>query len=90
MFSTMPSLSSVWNVKADVGGDLGEEAGVGVAVGVERLLAVRANLRTRNLAEDAQPFAGVVVEQPARLGAALRSVVGSIARMRMAWMSSLA
>ena len=34
-------LSSVWNVNGDVGGNLGQEAGVGVAVGVERLLAVR-------------------------------------------------
>ncbi len=48
--------------EGDVGGDLREEARVRVAVGVERLLAVLVELAHRDLAEDAQPLAGVVVE----------------------------
>ena len=41
MFSTMPSLVERLEREGRVGGDLRQEARVGVAVGVERLLAVR-------------------------------------------------
>src|SRR5262249_43346633 len=46
-----------------VSGDLGEEAGVGVAVRVERLLAL-SKLTHRDLAQDAHALLAVVVEQP--------------------------
>src|SRR5262249_61074879 len=51
------------------GRDPGQEAGVGVAVGVGRLFA-EMELPYRDFREDAQALPGVVVEQPPGLGAA--------------------
>ena len=67
MFSTMPSLSSVWNVKATSAGIFARKLVSGLPSGSSRLLAVRVELAHRDLAEDAQPLAGVVAEQPAGL-----------------------
>ena len=92
MFSTMPFLSSVWKVQATSAGILARKLVSGLPSGSSGCSAVRfaETCGTGNLAEDAQPFVGDV--PPAalclcRCGA--ESVVGSVTRMRMAWMSLL-
>ena len=46
----------------DVGGNFGQEAGVGVAVRIEGLLAVLGELADRELAQDADTFFGVAAQ----------------------------
>src|SRR5262249_31788838 len=50
-----------------VRGDLREEAGIGIAVGVGRLL-VAVEFPERNFANNAQTFVSVTIELPAALG----------------------
>ena len=69
MFSTMPSLSSVWNVQATSAGILARKLVSGLPSGSSGCLPSVAELAHRDLAEDAQPLLGVVAEQPAGLGA---------------------
>ena len=85
MFSTMPCLSSVWNVQATSAGIFARKLVSGLPSGSSGcLLAVE--LADRELAEDAHALAGVVVVRPAVLRPL--SLVGSRSRMRIAWMSS--
>src|SRR5690606_254879 len=62
--------------EGDVGGDLRQEAGVGVAVGVDRFLPVLAELAYGDLAEDAQALGDVVVVRGVAVAAALAGGVG--------------
>jgi len=67
----------------DVGRDLHQETRVGVAVGIDGLLA-RAKLAHGNLAQDAKTFIARVPQRRSGALVSSGSVVGSVTRMRIA------
>ncbi len=91
MFSTMPFLSSVWNVKATSAGILARKLVSGLPSGsIGCSLPAVANLRTGiSPRMRSRSLAWLQNVPAATSGPRWRSVVGSITRMRMAWMSSL-